>query len=317
MLNIEAVSKCYPGQSDFAVNQASLQLEAGETLVLLGPSGCGKTTLLRQVAGLETLDSGSVCWQKRDMASIPPEQRRFAMVFQDYALFAHLTVGENVAFALVEQQQSKSVIETQVGLWLTRLQISHLAHRYVHELSGGQQQRVAVARALAANPQLLLLDEPFSNLDAVLRLELQAMLRALLVETGQTALMVTHDQQEAFALADQIAMMRDGKIIQTGRPAEIYARPANMWVANFLGHRNIRDQILWPEEAFLLTGPEQGRITAVKPQGDTVQLSVFAQDWEWHLQLSRREWMQVGLAGVGDSIPFSINPQLAYPLDRT
>lgn len=217
-----------------AVRDLSLEVEGGKVGALLGPSGCGKTTMLRLIAGLERPDAGTIHIGDRALNAqdtfVPPEKRRIGMVFQDYALFPHLGVAGNVAYGLGRRPDRERVAEV-----LELVGLAHAAERPVHELSGGQQQRVALARALAPRPQLVLLDEPFSNLDAALRERLRDEVRAILVEAQVTALFVTHDQAEALSIADQVAVMRDGGIEQVGTPEQVYSRPGSRWVAGFLG----------------------------------------------------------------------------------
>lgn len=222
-----------------AVNDVSLDVEQGEFFGLVGPSGCGKTTTLRMIAGLETPDSGSIVFNNADITNLPPERRGFGMVFQNYALFPHLNVFENVAFGLRARQKSKSEISERVASALELVQLPGFAKRRVDELSGGQQQRVAIARAIAIEPALLLFDEPLSNLDVSLREETRSELRELVNRLHLTAVYVTHDQEEAFALCDRIAVLVAGKIMQTGTPRELYDHPARLAVARFLGRNNL------------------------------------------------------------------------------
>ncbi len=214
----------------------SLEVAPGESLALLGPSGCGKTTLLRTIAGLERPDTGTINIGDRCVASasqwIPPEKRRVGMVFQDWALFPHLSVARNVAYGL---HGSKSDVSTRVGRSLELVELSGLEDRAPATLSGGQQQRVALARALAPEPDVLLLDEPFSNLDTSLRIEVRSEVHRLVHELGITAIFVTHDQEEAFLVGDRVAVMHGGVIAQHDTPRAIYTRPANRWVADFVG----------------------------------------------------------------------------------
>src|SRR5215216_6029110 len=222
-----------------AVADVSLDVNQGEFFGLLGPSGCGKTTTLRMIAGLERPDSGSIEFQGADITQLPPERRGFGMVFQNYALFPHLNVFENVAFGLRARHQTKAETSERVNSALELVQLPGYGNRAVDELSGGQQQRVAIARAIAIEPALLLFDEPLSNLDVSLREETRSELRELVTRLGITAVYVTHDQEEAFALCDRIAVMVGGKLMQTGRPRELYEQPSEMSVASFLGRNNL------------------------------------------------------------------------------
>jgi iron(III) transport system ATP-binding protein len=228
----------YPGRSRPAVDDVSLGLHAGDIGVLIGPSGCGKTTLLRAVAGLEPVASGEIRLAQTVVGSasvsLPPEQRRIGMVFQDYALFPHLDVGHNVGFGI--HHLPKTERRARVAEVLTLVGLDGSQKRYPHELSGGQQQRVALARALAPKPQLLLLDEPFSNLDVDLRERLAQEVRGILKAAGATALFVTHDQLEAFAIGDVIGVMHEGHLHQWDDAYTLYHRPATRFVADFIGH---------------------------------------------------------------------------------
>ncbi|GAB3366263.1 MULTISPECIES: ABC transporter ATP-binding protein [Giesbergeria] len=228
----------YGAQAQAAVRGVTLGLRAGDIGVLIGPSGCGKTTLLRAVAGLEPVSAGSIHLNRQlvgsPACSLPPEQRRMGMVFQDYALFPHLNVGRNVAFGIHTLPRTEQEARVKEVLQLVGLEGSE--QRFPHELSGGQQQRVALARALAPRPQLMLLDEPFSNLDVELRERLAHEVRAILKEAGATALFVTHDQLEAFAIGDVIGVMHQGQLHQWDDAYTLYHRPATRFVADFIGH---------------------------------------------------------------------------------
>ena len=236
-LQMAQVTLAYPGQVAPVVRDVSLQLAPGDIACLLGPSGCGKTTLLRAIAGFAPLQAGRIAIMGREVSGagvhVPTEQRNVGMVFQDYALFPHLTVQGNVGFGL--RGLAAKDAKARVQQMLQMVGLESLAQRYVHELSGGQQQRVALARALAPKPQLLLLDEPFSNLDVSLREHLAREVRALLKATGTTAVLVTHDQQEAFAVADYVAVLAQGRVQQCGTPMALYHEPVNRLVASFLG----------------------------------------------------------------------------------
>ena len=223
-----------------AVDGVNLTIDPGEICALLGPSGCGKTTMLRLLAGFERPDGGCLKVAGQIVAGgktfVPPEKRRIGMVFQDYALFPHLDVAANVAYALGRRASRD---DRRVGEVLELVGLGALGARHPHELSGGQQQRVALARALAGTPDLVLLDEPFSGLDAGLRARVRQEVRSILLAAGVTALFVTHDQEEALSLADRVAVMREGRVAQVGTPEEVYGRPASRWVAEFLGEADV------------------------------------------------------------------------------
>ena len=237
LLVLQNISKRY--DSTPAVKDVSLEIERGEFFGLLGPSGCGKTTTLRMIAGLEKPDTGTINFDDRDITSLTPEARGFGMVFQNYALFPHLNVFDNIAFGLRARRKAKPEIAERVALTLDLVQLPGYEKRSVAELSGGQQQRVAIARAIAIEPALLLFDEPLSNLDVTLREETRGELRELVKRLGLTAVYVTHDQEEAFALCDRIAVMFQGQILQMGNPRELYEHPARVSVARFLGRNNL------------------------------------------------------------------------------
>jgi iron(III) transport system ATP-binding protein len=236
-LTLQNISKRYGETS--AVADVSLSVERGEFFGLLGASGCGKTTTLRIIAGLETPDRGIIEFDGRDITRSTPERRGFGMVFQNYALFPHLNVYENVAFGLRARHRPKAEVSERVAGALALVQLPGYQARRVGELSGGQQQRVAIARAIAIEPALLLFDEPLSNLDVALREGTRGELRELVARLGLTAVYVTHDQEEAYALCDRISVMDAGRILQTGTPREIYERPAQLAVARFLGRNNL------------------------------------------------------------------------------
>jgi multiple sugar transport system ATP-binding protein len=218
-----------------AVDEVDLDVSDGEFMVLLGPSGCGKTTLLRCLAGLEKVDGGRVRIGGRDATDLPPRRRRISMVFQSYAVFPHMKVFDNIAFGLRMQKERKAAIAERVQSSAELLHIEELLDRYPAQLSGGQRQRVAVARAIATKSDVLLMDEPLSNLDALLRLEMRAELKALLRQLGATTIYVTHDQVEALSMGDRIAVMRAGRIVQVDSPLAVYDHPADTYVGGFIG----------------------------------------------------------------------------------
>jgi putative spermidine/putrescine transport system ATP-binding protein len=222
-----------------ALDRLTLSIEGGEFIALLGPSGCGKSTALNCLAGLLPLSGGSVWLDERRIDGVAPEERRFGMVFQSYALFPHLSVRRNVAFGLEMLRAPKQQVRRQVDEALALVRLTEHADKYPAQLSGGQQQRVAIARAVVIAPTLVLMDEPLSSLDAKLRLEMRTEIRRLHQTLGLTTVYVTHDQQEALSLADRIVVLRDGRVQQVGRPDEVYAQPANRYVADFMGYRNM------------------------------------------------------------------------------
>jgi putative spermidine/putrescine transport system ATP-binding protein len=221
-----------------ALDGLDLAIQPGELVALLGPSGCGKTTTLRLLAGLEDADAGSISVGGKDMTRLPASRRDMGMVFQAYSLFPHMTVRENVAFGLRLRRQSKEKRDQRALEMLELVGLSEQADRYPHQLSGGQQQRVALARALAIQPQVLLLDEPLSALDAKVRAQLRDQIRRIQLEVGITTLFVTHDQEEALAIADRVGVMREGRLEQLASPTEVYSRPATPFVAEFVGLTN-------------------------------------------------------------------------------
>ena len=338
LLECHALQKSFePGKS--AVSAVSLTIAEGEIISLLGPSGCGKTTLLRIIAGLEQPDSGEVWFDGRDMEHVPPHQREFGMMFQDFALFPHKNVFDNVAFGLQMHGDSSSTIEQRVNEMLGLVELSGFAHREVDQLSGGEQQRVALARSLAPRPRLLMLDEPLGALDRQLRERLMIDLRAILKQVGVTAIYVTHDQLEAFAVSDRIAVMDQGQIEQLDSPQELYDQPATPFVARFLGFQNLiqatvsaQDSVetslgplqlthplpspgspvtllIRPEAAHYLTDDAAGEdnelhaeITAVSFRGRFYQLWVTANDQPLMFELPHNPGV------VGQQIRITLNP---------
>jgi iron(III) transport system ATP-binding protein len=280
-VRIESVSKAY-GLTR-AVREVSLEVAPGELVSVLGPSGCGKTTLLRLIAGFERPDEGRVELGGETVAGpgfwVPPEKRRAGMVFQDYALFPHLTVERNVAFGLERRPRAEREELTARTLELVGLQ--HKASCYPHQLSGGERQRVALARALAPEPEVVLLDEPFSNLDASLRAGLRREVELILREAGAAALLVTHDQEEALSLGDRLAVMREGELVQVDAPEKVYGEPASRWAAQFVGEVNVvsglarGDGVETELGVFDLPRPADGPVqVAVRPE----QLELRADD---------------------------------------
>ncbi|MDA0270630.1 MAG: ABC transporter ATP-binding protein [Chloroflexi bacterium] len=284
-----------------AVRDLSLEVQAGELFAILGPSGCGKTTSLRMLAGFEQPESGSL-WLFEDQVAgdglmVPPERRRVGMVFQDYALFPHMTVAENIAYGLPKSPDRAARVSEVVEL----TGLTSLGERAVHELSGGEQQRVALARALAPRPRLLLLDEPFSNLDPSLRARVRAEVREIVKLSGTTAILVTHDQEEALSIADRIAFMWRGRVEQVGTPDEIYSRPETVHAAEFIGDANIyrlraeRGQVATPF-GFLPAPPEAERVAVViRPEelqimagglgGEVIAREYYGHDQILHVRL--------------------------------
>jgi multiple sugar transport system ATP-binding protein len=232
-IRIEQITKRYA--STLALDDVSLMVHDQEFMVLLGPSGCGKTTLLRLIAGFEQPDAGAILIDGKDVTDVPPGKRGLAMVFQSYALFPHLRVFDNIAFGLRMHHVDREDVRRRVGSAAELMQISKLLERFPMQLSGGQRQRVAVARALVMEPAVILMDEPLSNLDALLRLQMRAELKRLLNEAKTTTVYVTHDQVEALSMGDRTAVMRDGRILQVDTPMMVYDRPGHVFVAQFIG----------------------------------------------------------------------------------
>ena len=238
-VEFQSVSKRF-GET-VALDHVSLRIEPGELFFLLGPSGCGKTTLLRSLAGFHEPDGGRILLDGADITALPPHRRDTGMVFQSYALWPHMTVAENVAFGLEMRKVPRSEIRRRVAEALALVRMDAQAARKPNQLSGGQQQRVALARALVVHPRCLLLDEPLSNLDAKLRLEMRTEIRRICKEAGLTSIYVTHDQKEALSIADRLAVMRAGRLEQVGSPLDVYRAPRSEFVANFIGEANFLD----------------------------------------------------------------------------
>jgi putative spermidine/putrescine transport system ATP-binding protein len=236
-LRLNGISRAYGAHT--ALHPLDLTVRGGEFIALLGPSGCGKTTALNSIAGLLPLTAGSIELDGRRIDTLPPEKRGFGMVFQNYALFPHLSVRRNVAFGLRMRKVSKAETARRVDAVLDLVRLTDHAHKLPSQLSGGQQQRVAIARAIVLEPQLVLMDEPLSNLDAALRLDMRAEIGRIHQEFGLTTLYVTHDQEEALSLADRLVVLNAGHVAQIGTPAELYESPCSAYVAAFMGYRNI------------------------------------------------------------------------------
>ena len=276
-LQLRGLTKRYG--ASLAVDGVTLDVEPGEMVVLLGPSGCGKTTTLRMVAGFVEASAGDILVDGNSITGLPAYRREMGIVFQSYALFPHMSVARNVAFGLEMRGQPRAERDARVQEMLRLVKLEAMADRLPRQLSGGQQQRVAIARALAIQPRLLLLDEPLSNLDAALRQEVAREMRILQRDNGLTAVMVTHDQDEAMAMADRLVVMRDGRVQQIGRQEDLYERPATPFVARFIGHSNLvpgtlRDgQVLdVPDACLALAGRyDGGAVTlAVRPERITL-----------------------------------------------
>ena len=279
-ISIASLTKTYPGGAAPALKGVSLDVAPGTFLVLLGPSGSGKTTLLRCLAGIERIDGGTIAIGARTVTDgrshVPPEQRDLSMVFQDYALWPHLTVLDNVAFALRRRHLPKSECRSRAAVMLERVGLADFARRYPNELSGGQQQRVALARALIADTGLILCDEPLSNLDADLRERMRVEISSLVREAGATTVYITHDQAEAFALADHVGVLEEGVLVQAGTPEEVYNHPATPFVARFTGlagELRVKVTAAAGDGAVEITAADGavGRLPALRPAGPALR----------------------------------------------
>ena len=288
-LSLRGITKRY-GTVD-VIHGIDLDVPSGEFVVFVGPSGCGKSTLLRMIAGLEAITSGEFCIDGVRVNEVPPAQREIAMVFQSYALYPHMTVYDNLAFGLQTAGEKKSVIDQRVQLAATMLKIEPYLQRKPKALSGGQRQRVAIGRAIVRNPKLFLFDEPLSNLDAELRVQMRVELSKLHAELGTTMIYVTHDQVEAMTMADRIVVLRDGLIEQCGTPLELYNRPANRFVAGFIGS---------PKMNFLevkVTGRDVRGLTVTLAAGEALAVQADA--------------ARVASAAIGDTVTLGIRPEHA------
>jgi len=297
MLEVRDLAVSFEGKP--FMHHVNLTVPDGDVLAILGPSGSGKSTLLRAVAGLESPDAGSISWDGELLDGVPPHARGFGLMFQDYALFPHMTVGANVAFGI----EGRSDVKERTAEVLERVGLAGYDHRSVGRLSGGEQQRVALARSLAPEPRLLMLDEPVGSLDRALRERIVPELRELFLRLHITAIYVTHDQEEAFTVADQMVILRDGTIVQTGTPEQVWSSPADAWVARFLGFSNIidvdvsagvatapwgtfevlalddgRHQVIVRETAIELDGPLHGVVRQRRFRGGHYEAAIEMQD---------------------------------------
>ena len=308
--------------STHVLKNVALSIHPGEFFAFLGPSGCGKTTLLRLIAGFAQAQTGKVLLDGQDVAPLPPWKRDVGMVFQSYALWPHMTVAKNVAFGLEERRLPRAEIDRRVAQALELVGLSAYAERRPAQLSGGQQQRVAVARTIAIEPKVLLLDEPLSNLDAKMRVSVRRELRSLQQRLGLTTIFVTHDQEEANTICDRIAVMDGGKVQQVGTPMELYESPANLFVANFLGSANILDErsgmpmpagkrlVFRPQHA-ALSSPEgaalRGPVTHREFLGATVRYAVRIGDSEILIETPFQSGSE--LRAVGDNVGVDLPPR--------
>ena len=283
-----------------ALDDVSITIHKGEFFTLLGPSGCGKTTLLRCIAGFETPTSGSIWLSGRDITGAPPNKRRVNTVFQSYALFPHLNVAENIGFGLTMLGRPKAEVSATVARMLALVKLEQFAGRKPQQLSGGQQQRVALARALAPAPEVLLLDEPLSALDLKLRKEMQIELKRLQTETGITFVFVTHDQEEALTMSDRIGVMRSGKLLQVGGPRDIYNRPVDRFVADFIGETNFLPGVAAAGHVRLSSGDV---VTLDTPLRGAVTLTV------------RPEQVRIGPAGEAGSMAATVTEAVYFGTD--
>ncbi|MHB1172625.1 MAG: ABC transporter ATP-binding protein [Lacisediminihabitans sp.] len=280
-ISISHLFKTYPGGSELATNDVSLDISDGEFMVLLGPSGCGKTTLLRMIAGLEMPDRGSVSIDGRDVTFLPPQKRNLSMVFQSYAVFPHRTVAANIGFGLTMKKMPKAEIKKKVDWAADLLQLAPYLGRFPAQLSGGQRQRVAVARAIVMDADVLLMDEPLSNLDALLRLDFRAELKKIVGQLGTTTVYVTHDQVEALSLSDRVAVMRKGEIVQLGDPIDVYDHPVDRFVGGFLGSppMNFLEATIEPGGELIALGAQRIEAPSVlQTAGGNVTIGVRAEN---------------------------------------
>jgi len=299
-------------ENNTVIPDLSLSIKEGEFFTLLGPSGCGKTTLLRMIAGFNSIEGGEFYFGDKMINNMEPSKRNIGMVFQNYAIFPHMTVKNNVAFGLKNRKEPADKIESITNEFLELMQIVQFKDRKPDKLSGGQQQRVALARALAISPDVLLMDEPLSNLDAKLRLEMREAIRDIQKKVGITTVYVTHDQEEAMAVSDRIAVMRLGVIQQIGRPKELYHRPQNLFVATFIGHTNVLKGTLSKKNAVFANGYTITSENFVDDQECDVQISVRPEEFILHEPGTAQE----GIKGTVKSSTFlGLNTQIVVTLE--
>ncbi len=304
-LTLDAVTQRYRGTAAAAVDQVTLQIGAGELVALLGPSGCGKTTLLRIIAGFVQQTAGRVVVGGKPIDALPPHQREVGVVFQNYALFPHMSAADNVAYGLAARGASRDQQRRKGQEMLALVQMSHLAARLPREMSGGQQQRVALARALAVGPRILLLDEPFAALDKGLRLDMQIEVKRLQRHAGITCIMVTHDQEEALSMADRVAVIHQGRLEQFAPPNEVYDRPASLFVNRFVGASNTLRARMGPDDTAEIGGL-RWPVRALGPKAGAPALVCVRPE---HLRLTDGP----GLAGTIElSLP--LGPQIVHEI---
>ena len=316
-VRIDNVTKTF-GQTT-AVSNFSAELEDGHLICLLGPSGCGKSTLLNMLCGIIPVSQGQIYFDDKDVTKLPPDQRNIGMVFQNYALYPHMTVAENIAFPLEIQKVKKDERKARVEEIAKLVHVDNLLRRYPSELSGGQQQRVAIARAMVKKPQLLLMDEPLSNLDARLRLEMREEIRRIQKETGITTVFVTHDQEEAMSISDSILLMKDGVLIQNGLCQELYINPNCLFVAEFLGNppanKIIQDDkilAIRPEAFFLDPNGTEAEIQFISEMGkdQIVTMTYLGNTVRAILNLDDKN------VGIGSKIKVSVKQKGLFTFDK-
>ena len=298
--------------ANVVVNRASFDIGEGELFTLLGPSGCGKTTLLRLIAGFYAPDEGEVRFDERVVNDTPPHERGIGMVFQNYALWPHMTVFENIAYGLKLRKVGSREIAARAAAVLEKVRLSGLERRYPGQISGGQQQRVALARALVLNPKILLLDEPLSNLDAKIRVQVRAEIRKLQKELGITTVYVTHDQEEALTLSDRIAVFNQGRVFQVGPPKELYERPANRFVADFIGINNLIEGTVQSANGRLVVSTALGAFQALPDarfrSGEPCVISVRPENASFDPQQDNRLQGRVAFAAyLGNTLRYDID----------